>query len=237
MLKIVIIDDNYAFVESLYNELESKNIKNFNVLRIFSNGKNALDYILNENIDVILLDLNMPNINGIELIEQIKNANIKTKIITITGDNTLMLELLQKNLNIYKSFMKPFNIEILIDTLNELINTNSNNVRENIINLLDNFYFNKSNIGYSYLIDCLEICIINNYTAMPSSKIIYTKISNIYKKDNYLKVGWNIDKSIKVMNNLTSTNIKEKFFPYGNIPSTKNFINCILDHLYKNYKF
>ena len=57
--------------------------------------------------------------------------------------------------------MKPFNIEILIDTLNELINTNSNNVRENIINLLDNFYFNKSNIGYSYLIDCLEICIIN----------------------------------------------------------------------------
>ena len=96
MLKIVIIDDNYAFVESLYNELESKNIKNFNVLRIFSNGKNALDYILNENIDVILLDLNMPNLNGIELIEQIKNANIKTKIITITGDNTLMLELLQK---------------------------------------------------------------------------------------------------------------------------------------------
>lgn len=234
MLKIVIIDDNFEYVESLFNMLSSKEIKDFEISRIFSSGKNALNYILNEKIDVILLDLNMPNINGIEIIEQIQNYGINTKIITMTADNTLMLELLQKNLKVYKTLIKPFDIEYLVEILKGLDSKDSDKIKDKIITLLDNFYFNKNNIGYLYIVECLELCIKNGYSVMPNSSFIYKQIADMHKLTNSLKVGWNIDKTIKVMNHLTKPEAKNAFFPNDNMPSTKSFINCMLNNIYKN---
>ncbi|MDO4283043.1 MAG: response regulator [Clostridia bacterium] len=231
MLKIVIIDDNYEYIESLFNIIASNKLKKFEILGIFSDGKKALDYILTENIDVILLDLNMPNFNGIEMIEKLQNSDIKSKIITMTADSSFMIKLIQKNLIVYRSFIKPFDIKHLIYILNELETSSSSTIRDSIINLLNNFHFNKNTIGYLYIIDCLELCIKNNYHAMPKSKAIYEKIANIHN-NNYLKIGWNIDKSIKAMNRFTTDEIKNKFFQNDKMPSTKSFINCMLNNLY-----
>lgn len=68
MKKILIVDNNAKYLEILFNNLN----KELDIIKICSNGKEALKYILNENIDIILLELNIPKINGIEILKKWK---------------------------------------------------------------------------------------------------------------------------------------------------------------------
>lgn len=237
MLKLAIIDDNYEFVETIYNYLNDKRLYNIQIIKIFSNGENALNYILKEDLDVILLDLNLPKIDGIEIIETLQKAKKNIKIITISGDSFYMDSLLKSGLKVYKKLVKPFNIDNLIFLLDE-IESSKNDIRENIINLLDNFNFNKNTIGYLYIIECIEFCLTNNFKIMPRSILIYNEIAKMHNNYNSKKIGWNIDKTIKLMNESTNINIKMNFFN-NSMPSTKYFLNCIIKKLnntiyYKN---
>ena len=72
MIKVLIIDDNYEYVQNLFNILNENIDNDIKIEKICGDGKIALDYILNSNIDVILLDLNIPNINGIEILKIMK---------------------------------------------------------------------------------------------------------------------------------------------------------------------
>lgn len=232
MLKLAIIDDNYEFVETIYNYLNDKRLYNIQIIKIFSNGENALNYILKEDLDVILLDLNLPKIDGIKIIEILQKAKKNIKIITISGDSFYMDSLLKSNLKVYKKLVKPFNIDNLIFLLDE-IESSKNDIRENIINLLDNFNFNKNTIGYLYIIECIEFCLTNNFKIMPRSILIYNEIAKMHNHYNSKKIGWNIDKTIKLMNEETNSNIKMNFLN-NSMPSTKYFINCIIKRLNDN---
>lgn len=57
--------------------------------------------------------------------------------------------LINSNLKVYKKLVKPFNIDNLVFLLDEIENS-KNDIREKIINILDNFNFNKNTIGYMY---------------------------------------------------------------------------------------
>lgn len=231
MLKIAIIDDNFEFVENLFN-LITTNIKNIKIVKIFTDGNSAIKYILNEKVDVILLDLNLPNINGIEIIEEINNKNIDTKIIAMSGDNSFIIDLLKKNLNIERLFTKPFEIKSLIDTFKKLESNSMKIERRDIVNLLNPLSFNKNNIGYFYIIEIIEYCLENKYKNIPSNNELYKYIAKKNNCDNYLRVGWNIDKAIKTMYKLTDSKTINEFFTYNISPSTKNFLNSLVDKFY-----
>ncbi len=61
MINLLIADDNYEFVKTVFNE--ATNIKNINIFNISSNGQEALECILNRDVDIVLLDLQMPILN------------------------------------------------------------------------------------------------------------------------------------------------------------------------------
>lgn len=236
MIKTVIIDDNYEFVESVFNFLTEKEKENIKILKIFSNGENALKFILDEEVDVILLDLNLPKINGIELIQKIQKIKKDTKIIAITGDSDFMKLLIENNIKVYNKLFKPFKLEKLILLLDE-IESSSNSMKDNIIELLNTFSFNKNTIGYFYLIECIEYCLKEKYQIMPCSKIVYSQVAKLHNHDNYLKIGWNIDKTIKLMNKETKHDIKYSFLDNNFMPSTKYFINCMIKELNNKYHY
>ncbi len=144
-----------------------------------------------------------------------------------------MNSLTNSNLKVYKKLVKPFNIDNLVFLLDEIENS-KDGIREKIVNILDNFNFNKNTIGYIYIIECIDFCLINNINIMPRSKILYNEIAKIHNYDNSKKIGWNIDKAIKLMNEETSSNIKIDLLN-NSMPSTKYFLNCILKEL--NDKF
>jgi len=80
--RVVIVDDHKIFGEGFGVLLESNN---YRVLRIFQDPKLALYYFKKEdNVDIVFCDINMPNLNGIDLLKYIKKINKDIKVIMIS---------------------------------------------------------------------------------------------------------------------------------------------------------
>lgn len=84
MLTLVIVDDEFEIRNGLKNYFPWQEL-GFTVSATFSNGEEALDYIKNHDTDVILTDIKMPGLNGIELIKEIMRVKPKIKCIVISG--------------------------------------------------------------------------------------------------------------------------------------------------------
>ena len=76
------------------------------------NGREALDLLLNQDIDVVLLDINMPVMNGIDFLYELENKKLKKKIVVITADTSVTLEELSE-FGIEDLLFKPFKPEVL----------------------------------------------------------------------------------------------------------------------------
>ncbi|RLF50848.1 MAG: hypothetical protein DRN11_03905 [Thermoplasmata archaeon] len=79
-MKVLIVDDNKTFLMQMKKYLA---LKKFDV-DIVDKGKKALE-MMNKGYDVILLDLKMPDLSGIEIMKNAKRKGIKTNFIVITG--------------------------------------------------------------------------------------------------------------------------------------------------------
>ncbi|MCG8451974.1 MAG: response regulator [Spirochaetales bacterium] len=84
MLKAVIIDDEYYFRQSLKKKLPWQQL-GIEISGEANNGEDALDLIRSSLPDLALIDINMPVIDGIELVSRIRSEGIDTFIILITG--------------------------------------------------------------------------------------------------------------------------------------------------------
>ena len=204
MINILIIDDNYKFVETLFNELQEDTIQKYNIVKICTDTTNIIDYILKDIVDVILLNLNMPNIDGFQKLDIINKNNIKSKVIVMSGDTNCILRLIKEKYTETNAIKKGKNIE----------------------NILNIFNFNKTSIGYEYILQSLNICIKYKYKRIPNMQFLCDKISkeNHFGSSNNIK--WNIYKAIDNMQKNTEKDIINKYFQFS--PSAKNFLNKIL---------
>lgn len=203
------------------------------ISNISSNGEEACEYIINNTPDIILLDLKMPKLDGIQLINKLKEKIKLPEIIIISGDNSLLNKL--TNLNIYISaiFTKPIDLQLLMDKLmsiKEIIN--NKDIEDDIIKELNSFYFNKSSHGYLYIIDCIEVCIENKKIIVPFEKNLYIKVAEKNHIKSALKVKWSIDKAISSMNKYTNPSTINEFFPNSK-PTSKMFIIEIFQRISK----
>lgn len=81
--KILIIDDSVVYRHSLMTALSDE--KKFHVVGAVKNGQEALDFILKNPVDLITLDIEMPIMNGHELIKRLRQFTNKPKIIVFTS--------------------------------------------------------------------------------------------------------------------------------------------------------
>ena len=102
-LKFIIIDDHQIFGEGFCSLLEANN---YNVKRVFQDPVKALNYLkISNNVDVVFSDINMPKINGINLIEKIKKINNKISVILISmySEKSIINEAFKNNADGYLS--------------------------------------------------------------------------------------------------------------------------------------
>ena len=90
-----------------------------------STGEEALSFLISNNVDIILMDINLPTISGIECCQRIRNLPDKIKsntpIIALTGNELeLTLEEYKKKGFTY-FFQKPVDFEILISKIKSII--------------------------------------------------------------------------------------------------------------------
>ena len=82
-IKIIIVDDHKLFLDGLNFALSR--IKNITIQAVFSEPKIALDYIKNNDVDLLISDISMPEMNGMEFIKKAKKIapHIKTLVVSM----------------------------------------------------------------------------------------------------------------------------------------------------------
>ncbi len=111
--KILLVDDEKEFVQTLSERLQMRDM----APQIAYNGEEALDYVDQEEPEVMVLDLRMPGIDGIDVLRRIKREHPKVEVIILTGHGTDRDERAAKELGAFAYLQKPVNIDILTQTL------------------------------------------------------------------------------------------------------------------------
>lgn len=107
--KILVVDDQYG-IRLLLQEVFSK--ENIDIFQA-SNGKQALEIIKEEKPDLILLDMKMPGMDGLELLRRLRKFNTQAKVIMMTAYGELDMVAEASRLGALTHFTKPFDIEEL----------------------------------------------------------------------------------------------------------------------------
>ena len=84
-IKVMLADDHILMREGIRQLLEFDG--SISVIAEASDGEECIDKLLKSNPDVLLLDINMPKKNGIEVLQEIKSRNINVKVLILTVHN------------------------------------------------------------------------------------------------------------------------------------------------------
>lgn len=235
MIKILIADNDYIFLENLFNELNEEFSDIIKVVKICSNGKKVVECINRYDFDVLLLELDIQQFSGIDILKYMSENNIRKKVIVMSANKKLIMKMIKEKIMITQILIKPFNsvdlMKIILNIFEEKIEEDKNTKISQILKI---FNFNKTNKGYKYIEDCLKYCIEKNYKYIPQAKKIYKNISLINGNVSQNNIEWNIAKCIQIMNKSTPKEIIGDYFPYTSSPSPKIFMNEILNIYYKN---
>lgn len=120
--KIIIVDDHQLFSQSL--ELLINSFKDFEVTNHFANGKTFISYLqenTNEGIDLILLDVNMPVLDGVSTMKWIKENRPDLKVIalSVNDDEEIIIKMITNGAKGY--LLKDTSPEIFKDAIISVI--------------------------------------------------------------------------------------------------------------------
>ncbi len=111
--KILLVDDERDFVQTLSERLLMRDMGS----AIAYDGESALDMIKEDEPEVMILDLNMPGIDGIEVLRRVKQTNPDIEVIVLTGHGTEKDRETCMGLGAFAFLQKPVDIKLLSDTL------------------------------------------------------------------------------------------------------------------------
>lgn len=146
-MKILLLEDDLILNEIIEEHLIEQN---YNVIIAYS-GNQAQEYLYSQTFDLLLLDVNVPDINGFELLSELRKENIKTPAIFITSLN--MADDMQKGFDsgCDDYIKKPFELKELdlrISNIKRLFNISNENlikIDENILLDTMSLSINKDN--------------------------------------------------------------------------------------------
>lgn len=108
-LKLLLVDDEKEFVETLAARLEMRDLS----ARVALDGQEALAKIEEEEPDVIVLDLKMPGMHGIEVLRRVKQAYPHVEVIILTGHGSQEDEEAARSLGAFNYLPKPVDLDRL----------------------------------------------------------------------------------------------------------------------------
>lgn len=120
-VRIVLVDDNREFCQLLEEYLNEQD--NFEVVGVAYNGVDGLKLLREKEPDVLVLDLIMPHLDGIGVMEEMNRVNfakdVKTIILTAFGQEEVTKRVVELGANYY--IMKPFDLDKLVERVNQLM--------------------------------------------------------------------------------------------------------------------
>ncbi|WP_305794053.1 sigma-54 dependent transcriptional regulator [Hahella sp. CCB-MM4] len=112
-MQVLVIDDDRHVANSLCQTLELETIQS----KGFDNARSALEQITSDWNGVIISDINMPGMNGLELMQQVHQIDRDVPVILITGHGDISMAVSAMRTGAYDFIEKPFSNERLLDTV------------------------------------------------------------------------------------------------------------------------
>ena len=123
-MNILLVDDNEKLNNTIKIFLE---LKNHTVTSAIT-GKDAIQLINNNRFDLYIIDIHLPNINGIDIVKHIRNKDLNIPIIMVTASREIenLVKAFKTGCNEY--IKKPFHLEELEIRINNLLNKQITNI-------------------------------------------------------------------------------------------------------------
>lgn len=219
MRKIVIVEDDKVIAEELCSLLQSSNYEAY----ILTDFKNAKKRILKENADLILLDINIPYVNGELLLKEIRKES-DVPVIMVTSKSSEVDEVLSYSYGADDYVTKPYNPTILLLKIAALFKRCD--VNSSTINYKD-FSFD---IGKGIVKNAYGEVILTKNEIIIFSLLLNNK-DRIVSKDEIMTELWNNDEYINenaLVVNISRLRAKLAKLGYENIIETRKGIGYTL---------
>jgi len=114
MQRILIVDDEERFRTTLGKRLTERDLD----VETVGSGEEAIKIIKEKLFDVVVLDVKMPGMDGIETLAEIKKVNPNLEVLMLTGHASVDSAVDGMRLGAYDYLMKPCEIDILMEKIN-----------------------------------------------------------------------------------------------------------------------
>jgi CheY-like chemotaxis protein/cytidylate kinase len=116
--KILLVDDEREFVHTLSERLQTRNLD----AAVVYDGEEALSFVASDEPEVMVLDLKMPGIDGIEVLRRVKRDHPAVEVIILTGHGSKKEEEEAERLGAFAYLRKPVDIDLLTTTMKKAYN-------------------------------------------------------------------------------------------------------------------
>ena len=112
---VLLVDDEAEFLETLVKRIKKRDV---NVTGVES-GEKALEFLDEQAVDVVVLDVRMPGMDGIETLRELKKRHPLVEVIMLTGHASLEVAIEGMELGAFDYLMKPIDIDELLYKLED----------------------------------------------------------------------------------------------------------------------
>lgn len=242
IINVVAIDDNENVLSGVRKYFkDSKEVK---VVGLFSNGKEGLKYLINNqnDYDVVLLDILMPQIDGIKMLEELNKRNIEKKIIILSSfkDDYTIKKMQKLKASYY--MLKPIDMKILDERIIDLFHESEEikyqdnySVEVEVSSLLHDLGIPSHVRGYKYIREGIMMIYTSKEVVNLVTKDIYPEIANRYNTTSSrverairhaIEISW-IRGDLKIMEDIFGNSIDFE----RSKPTNSEFLTTIADRL------
>ncbi len=122
-MRLLLVEDDKSLGETIRSNLESERF----IVKLISDGLQALDEILVESYDLVILDIMLPGMNGLEILKKIRKENITTPILLLTARNQIEDRVTGLDSGADDYLSKPFAFAELLARIRALLRRGSAN--------------------------------------------------------------------------------------------------------------
>ena len=243
-INVLIADDNREFCELFKEFLQER--EDFNLVGIAQNGIEALELIQTKNPDVVVLDVIMPHLDGIGVLEKLNEIKIKPRVIMLTafGQESITQRAVGLGADYY--ILKPFDFEVLATRIRQLDGganvsppyiavAKPKNLDVAVTNIIHEMGVPAHIKGYHYLRDAILLVIEDVSLLGAVTKELYPMIAHKYQTTPS-RVERAIRHAVELAWDRGNVEMMNKFFGYTiNLqrgkPTNSEFIAMISDKL------
>ena len=147
MIKLVIADDEY-FIRARLEKIISDNRTNIDIVSLCEDGEDVIKCLSLTKVDLLLMDIKMISVTGLEVAGYIFENKLNTKIILLSGYNDFNFAVEAMRYGVFDYLTKPISEEALLESLDkciDVIESSKNMPKDKSIALLSGL-FNKENL-------------------------------------------------------------------------------------------